>query len=74
MPKSRYGMLVGDTMVTAETLLPNYKPLEYAVIPEEFNQETHYLVQNQPVEFEEYIYLGVETKELELDDEEVEAE
>ena len=35
---------------------------------EDFNQQTHYLVQKQPVEFEDYIYLGIEVKELQLDD------
>lgn len=68
MQKSRYGILNGGELLTADTLLPNYKPIEYAVIPEDFNQQTHYLVQKEPVEFEEYIYLGIEIKELQLDD------
>ena len=68
MRKSSYGILSGGKLLTADTLLPNYKPIEYAVIPEDFNQQTHYLVQKEPVDFEDYIYLGIEIKELQLDD------
>ena len=58
--------------MTSESALPNYKPLEYEQIPEDFNQETHYATQAEPEEYEDYIFLGVEINELELDDEEVE--
>jgi hypothetical protein len=39
------------------------KPIVYALIPE-FNQETQYVVQLDPVEKDDCIYYGVEIKDL----------
>ena len=44
------------------------KPIIYAEIPE-FNQETQYVVQLSPVEQEDFIYYGVEVRDLPLQEE-----
>lgn len=45
------------------------KPIIYEEIPE-YNQETQYIIQLEPVEQEDCIYYGVEIRELEVEDNE----
>jgi hypothetical protein len=42
------------------------KPKHYEEIPE-FNQETQYVVQKEPVDMGGYTYIGVEVKDMEID-------
>ena len=42
------------------------KPKHYEEIPE-FNQETQYVVQKEPVDMGDYIYIGVEVKDMETE-------
>lgn len=45
------------------------KNIVYAEIPE-FDQATQYVTQAEPVEYEDHIYIGVEIKDLEIDESE----
>ncbi len=47
------------------------KPIVYAEIPE-FDQETQAVFQLPPVERDDHIYVGVEVRYVELDDEGIE--
>ena len=42
------------------------KPKHYEEIPE-FNQETQYVVQKEPVDMGDYLYVGLEVKDMEID-------
>jgi hypothetical protein len=56
---------------SAETHLTgggNMEPIVYAEIPE-FNQETQAVFQLPPVERDDHIYVGVEVRDVELDEE-----
>lgn len=48
-------------------MLSGYKPIEYAQIPD-FDQTTHAVYQGEVTEDERNIYVGIEIKELELDE------
>lgn len=45
----------------------SYKPLVYGEIPEDFYEETHFLIEKEPEEFEGYIFIDYEAKELEIE-------
>ena len=47
------------------------KPKHYEEIPE-FNQETQYVVQKEPVDMGDCIYIGAEVKDMEIDTENTE--
>lgn len=53
-------------------MLQNYKPIEFAEVPEDFDQQTHYITQLDPIDEDGYIYIGIQLNELILDDEEIE--
>ena len=42
------------------------KPIVYEEIPE-FNQETQYVIQKEPVDMGDYLYVGLEVKDMEID-------
>lgn len=44
-----------------------YKPLVYGEIPEDFYEETHFLIEKEPEEFEDYIFIGYEAVELKIE-------
>ena len=67
MPK--YGIIKGVELITSESMLQDYKPIEYERLPIDFNQETHYVTQTKPVEEDNHIYIGIEIHELETKDE-----
>lgn len=43
--------------------------MKYAEIPEEFNQNTHFIKQSDPEEKKDEIFVGIEIHELEIDEE-----
>ena len=57
-------------LVTSDTMLQDYKPIEYAEIPSNFDQMTHYIVQSDPINEDDHIFVGIEIHELEIEDEE----
>lgn len=44
-----------------------YKPLVYGDAPEEFYEETHFLIEKEPEEFDDYIFIEYEAVELEIE-------
>ena len=55
-------------MLISNHTLEGYKPIKYAKLPEDFNQQTHYAVQGEVEEREDHIFIGIEVKELDIDD------
>lgn len=53
-------------------MLPNYKPIEYAKLPENFDEQIHYVTQGNATDEGDYIFVGVHLNELVLTDEELE--
>lgn len=68
MPK--YGIIKknGD-LQSSESMLPGYKEIVFQEIPKDFNQETHYITQQEPEDREDHIFLGVNIYELDLTEE-----
>lgn len=64
----KYGMLVDENLLLSSRQLEGYKPVEYAEIPD-FDQSTHYAIQEDPVDEGESIFVGAEIRELENIDE-----
>ena len=52
-------------MTTKEGILME-KEKRYEEIPE-YNQETQYVVEREPVDMGEYIFIGLEVKDMEMD-------
>ena len=44
------------------------KEKRYAKIPE-YNQETQYVIEKEPVDMGEYIFIDLEVKDMEIDEE-----
>lgn len=49
--------------------LEGYKSVVYAEIPSDFDETTHYIVQSEPIDEGERIFIGVEMFELQIDEE-----
>jgi methyl coenzyme M reductase subunit C len=45
------------------------KLIKYAPIPENFDQNTQYIVQTPPVDMGDYIYYGIEIRNVEITEE-----
>ena len=52
-------------MITKEGILME-KEKRYEEIPA-YNQETQYVVEREPVDMGDYIYVGLEVKDMEID-------
>lgn len=61
-------MIQNGVLTELNIQLDGYKPIVYAEIPE-FDESTQYVVQLEPVEETDNIYIGVEIKQLELTNE-----
>jgi len=68
MEKNTFGKITDGLLITSPTQREGYKPLVYAAIPEGFDQETQFIVQLDAVDQGKDIYLGVEVKELPVED------
>lgn len=64
----KYGMLVDGKLLKSESQLEGYKPIVYAPIPL-FDQLTQYVVQTDPIDNGDHIFVGVEVKDMQLDEE-----
>ena len=53
-------------------MLPNYKPLEYAELPDDFDENKQIIEKYLPSDEGDYIFVGVHLNELVLTDEELE--
>ena len=63
----RYGKIIGGELLTRDHMSKGYKPLAYGDVPEDFYEESHFLIEKEPEEFEDYIFIGYEAKELEIE-------
>lgn len=63
----KFGMITEGQLFTSFEPKDGYKPIEYAPIPE-FDQSAQYVVEIDPIDQGECIYIGVEVKDLEIDD------
>lgn len=63
MPDNLYGIIVDGELKISDVLLDGYKPLVYADVPD-FDQETQYVVQTEPLDRGDDIYIGVEVKTI----------
>lgn len=54
-------------MLISNHTLEGYKPIKYGDVPSHFYEETHYLVEKEPIEFDDYIQIDYEAKELEIE-------
>lgn len=70
MPK--YGLIKNGELLVSENMLLNYKPIEYAQLPENFDEQIHYVTQGSASDEGDYIFVGVHLNELVLTDEEIE--
>lgn len=71
----KYGRIKEDGSLSQSSKpLDGYKLLRHEKIPESFNQESEYVIQCDPVEKDDYIFIGIEIHELEIEDEEFEDE
>ena len=67
--RETYGIIQDGKLVVVPKHYPGAKPVVYDDVPL-FDQETQYVVQSPPVDAGDYIYMGVEVLDLELDDDE----
>lgn len=63
-----YGIIQDGKLVVTGPAYPGAKPVVYEDVPL-FDQTTHYVVQQPPVDAGNHIFMGVEVRELEIDDE-----
>jgi len=63
-----YGIIQNGQLVRVNPGYPGAKPVVYEDVPL-FDQETQYVVQSPPVDLGDHIYMGVEVREMEQDDE-----
>lgn len=61
--EQKYGIMTEDGLISSEVYIDGYKPLVFAPIPE-FDQERQLVLQEEPVDMGDHIYLGVEIFDL----------
>ena len=64
-----YGIIQDGKLVVVPKHYPGAKPVVYEDVPL-FDQETQYVVQSPPVDLGDHIFMGVEVRDLEVDDDE----
>ncbi len=62
--RETYGIIQNGQLVRVNPGYPGAKPVVYEAVPL-FDQETQYVVQSPPVDAGDYIYMGVEVREME---------
>ena len=67
--RETYGIIQNGELVRVNPGYPGAKPVVYEAVPL-FDQETQYVIQQDPVDLGDHIYMGVEVLDLELDDDE----
>jgi len=67
--RETYGIIQDGKLVVVPKHYPGAKPVVYEDVPL-FDQETQYVIQQPPVDLGDHIYMGVEVRDLELDDDE----
>ena len=64
----KYGKLVDGVMQCSSVQLDGYKPLRHEEIPADFDQQTQYVYELNPVETADEIVMGVGIGVLQVDD------
>ena len=64
----KYGKLVDWVMQCSSVQLDGYKPLRHEPIPEDFDQQTQYAYELDPIETADEIVIGVGIGVLQMDD------
>ena len=63
-----YGIIQNGELVRVSKGYPGAKPVVYEDVPL-FDQGTQYVIQQPPADLGDHIYMGIEVREMELDDE-----
>jgi RNA binding exosome subunit len=66
----QFAKIIDGKLEISDVLMEGYKPLVYAEIPKEFDQQTQYVVQIAPIDGKDSINCGVEVREMIIDKEE----
>jgi hypothetical protein len=66
--RETYGIIRDGKLVVVPKHYPGAKPVVYEDVPL-FDQGTQYVIQQPPVDLSDHIYMGVEVREVEQDDE-----
>jgi hypothetical protein len=64
----KYGMIVNGELVITGEATEGSKPVVHEEIPEEFDQISHYVIQQSPVDLGSHIFMGIEIREVETED------
>lgn len=64
-----YGKIVDGSLITSDRILRDYKPIKYnrKAIPSDYYEETHYLIEDEPIEHEDYIQVNIIAVEKEIE-------
>jgi len=65
----KYGIIQDGNLIVNNQQLDGYKPVEFAPIPNTFDQQTQYVVQTGAVDNGDVISVGIEVEELPPEDE-----
>lgn len=57
-------MIKNEELILSDTMHQDYKKVVYEEIPENFNQETSYIIQKKPINDGDCIFIGVDILEL----------
>lgn len=64
----KYGKLMPNgNMLLSSKHLEGYKPVVYAEIPAEFDETKHYIVQTEPEDQGDHIFVEIEMHDLPVD-------
>ena len=64
----KYGILKSGSLQIVPSGTPGAKPIIHAEVPE-FDQETQAVFEKEPVDMGEYIFIDVEVRDVEQDEE-----
>lgn len=64
-------MIKNEELILSDTMHQDYKKVVYEEIPENFNQEANYIIQQNPIDDGDCIFVGVDILELNEDNLEV---
>mgnify|MGYP001252653759 len=65
----KYGIIKDGDLLLSSRQLDGYKPVVFEQVPENFDQENQYIVQKEPVDHNDHIFVGIEIHDLEVDEE-----
>lgn len=71
MLMQKYGILDTEgNLFTSSKQIDGHKPVKYAEIPKRFDETKHYLLESEPIDKGDHIYIGNELHELAIEDDE----